>query len=100
MDKYSVKLMSRAMRDLERIYTYIAETFLEPGTALALTEEVQAAVLSLDHMPYRCPERTLGVYANCGYRQLLVKKYTIVYRVDEANKQVIIVTIRYSASDF
>ena len=34
MDKYSVKLMSRTLRDLDGIYDYIAHTLLEPGTAL------------------------------------------------------------------
>ena len=39
MDKYSVKLMSRALRDLDGIYDYIAHTLLEPGTALKLVAE-------------------------------------------------------------
>ena len=36
MDKYSVKLMSRALKDLDGIYNYIAHTLLEPETALNL----------------------------------------------------------------
>ena len=36
MDKYSVKLMSRALRDLDGIYDYITHTLPEPGTALNL----------------------------------------------------------------
>lgn len=100
MDKYSVKLTSRAIRDLDSIYSYIAKTLLEPSTASELTAQIEEEILSLDQMPYRCPERTRGVYANRGYRQLLVKNYTVVYRIDEAHKQVIVVTVRYSPSDF
>ena len=48
MDKYSVKLMSRALRDLE----------------------------------------------------LFVENYTAVFRIDEAKKTVIVVTVRYSPSEF
>ncbi len=48
MDKYSVKLMKRARRDLDGIYTYIARSFLEPGTALSLVERIEAQILSLD----------------------------------------------------
>ena len=55
---------------------------------------------SLDQMPYRCPVRQTGAYANRGYRQLLVGNYTVIYRVDEAKKQVIVVTVRYSPSNF
>ena len=47
MDKYSAKLMSRALRDLDGIYNYIAHTLLEPGTALNLVGRVEDAI--------RCP---------------------------------------------
>ena len=100
MDKYDVKLMSRALRDFDGIYTYIANTLLEPGTALEMVGEIEKGIFSLDHMPYRCPERRHGTYANRGYRQLFVKNYTVIYRIDEPSRQVIVVTIRYSASDF
>ena len=61
MDKYSVKLMSRALQDLDGIYDYIAHTLLEPGTALGLVRRIEEAILSLETMPYRCPERKRGV---------------------------------------
>lgn len=99
-DSYTVKLMSRALRDLDGIYKYIAETLLEPGTALKLVEEIEREILSLEHFPNRCPTRKTGVYANKGYRQLLVKNYTAIFRVDEAEKTVIVVTVRYSPSQF
>ena len=100
MDKYSVKLMSRALRDLDGIYRYIAHTLLEPGTALNLVTRIEEAILSLETMPYRCPERRHGAYANRGYRQLFVENYTAVFRIDEAKKMVIVVTVRYFPSEF
>ena len=99
-DVYKVKLMSRALRDLDGIYKYIAETLLEPGTALKLVEEIEREILSLEHFPNRCPTRKTGAYANKGYRQLFVKNYTAIFRVDEAEKMVIVVTVRYSPSQF
>ena len=100
MDKYSVRLTSRALWDLDGIYAYIAKTLLEPGTALKLVDEIEEAVLSLEQLPHRGPERKTGAYANRGYRQLFVKNYTVVYRVEEAQKQVLVVTVRYSPSQF
>lgn len=100
MDKYSVKLMSRALKDLEGIYNYIAHTLLEPETALNLVNRIEDAILSLDTMPYRCPGRKQGAYANRGYRQLFVENYTVVFRINEAQKMVIVVTVRYSPSKF
>ncbi len=99
-EQYTVKLMSRALRDLDNIYQYIAETLLEPGTALDLVDTIEREILSLQQFPNRCPVRRTGVYANKGYRQLFVKNYTVIFRVDEAEKTVLIVTVRYSASQF
>lgn len=100
MDKYSIKLMGRALRDMDNIYGYIAKKLLEPDTALKMIDTIEQAIFSLETMPYRCSERRIGVYANKGYRQLFVKNYTVIYRVDEAAKSVIVVTVRYSPSQF
>ena len=100
MDKYTLSLTSRALRDLDGIYVYIAQTLQVPETALELVDKIEKEILSLEEMPYRFPERKTGAYANKGYRQLFVGNYTVVYRVDEKPRQVIIVTIRYSPSQF
>lgn len=100
MDKYSVKMTSRARRDLDSIYYYIAHTLLEPRTALCLVNRIEEAILELDQMPYRCPERNRGIYAYQGYREFLVENYTAIYRVDEEAKTVVIITVQYSARNF
>lgn len=100
MDKYSVKLMSRALRDLDGIYEYIAKTLLEPETAMKLIDRIEKAIYSLETMPKRCPERKVGAYANRGYRQLFVENYTAVFRVNEVKKNVIVITVRYAPSQF
>ena len=99
-ERYQVKLMSRALRDLDNIYKYIAETLLEKNTALKLVDEIENEILSLEQFPHRCALRRVGAYANKGYRQLFVKNYTVIFRVNEAEKTVIVVTVRYSANQF
>lgn len=47
LDKYTVKLYARANRDLDGIYTYIAENLLGPGTALNMVDELENAIFSL-----------------------------------------------------
>lgn len=88
------------MRDLDGIYAYIADTLLEPGTAKALIDRLEAGILSLERMPYRCPERRRGAYANKGYRNLFIENDTVVYRVEEELKRVIVITVWYSRSEF
>ena len=100
MDKYVVKLYARAYRDLEDIYTYIAENLLEPGTALNMVDGLEDAIFSLEQLPERGAIRRVGAYANGDYRQLFVKNYVIIYRVLKQKKEVHIVTVRYTPSNF
>ncbi len=90
----------KAYRELDSIYEYIKTEIKEPSTAIQMIELIEENILKLDTLPHRGAERKLGLYAKKGYRQLFVKKYTIIYRIDEDNKQVIIITIRYSESNY
>lgn len=100
LDKYEVRLMHQALQDLDEIYGYIAGSLLEPGIAAELPDTLENEILSLEYLPYRCPERRTGSFANSGYRQLLVKNYIVIYRIDEPRKQVLIVTVRYAKRSF
>ena len=100
MDKYEVKVSPRAAADIDGVYNYIADDFKDIGAAEKYADVLDEAILSLDTMPYRGAERKVGAFANRGYRQIFVKNFTIVYRIDEDKKRVIIVTVRYSCSSF
>jgi toxin ParE1/3/4 len=100
LNKYAVKLLSRAYRDLDSIYAYIAKSLQDPSTAQKLLDSLEEAIFGLEELPRRGAPRKTGVHANKGYRQLFIKNFTVIYRVDESNKQVIIVTVRYSKSHF
>lgn len=100
MDKYEVRLMNQALQDLDEIYGYIASSLQEPGVASELLDALESEILSLEYLPYRCSERRTGSFANSGYRQLMVKNYIVIYRIDEVHKQVLIVTVRYARSSF
>lgn len=100
MVKYTIKMLQRASNDLDNIYNYIADEFKELGTAEKMADALENAILSLDEMPYRGSIRRTGAFANRGYRQVFVKNFTIVYRIDEVRKQVVIVTVRYTPSSF
>lgn len=100
MDKYEVKMLPKAYRDIDQIYEYILLEIKSPKAALNLVNSFEEAVLSLEKLPCRGAERKIGVYANRGYRQLFIKNFTIVYRIDEKMKHVIVVTIKYSSCGF
>lgn len=100
MGKYSIKLSPQAYDDLDQIYEHIALEIQAPDAALSTVKTIEDAILSLDDMPGRGALRKTGEYANCGYRQLFVKNFTIVYRIDETDRLVIIITVRYSRRNF
>jgi addiction module RelE/StbE family toxin len=93
-------MMLRAEHDLDEIYDYLAKKIEVPEIAMNLVDELEEAILSLENMPYRGSERKVGSYANRGYRQIYVKNFTIIYRIDENRHFVIIVTVRYTPSNF
>ena len=98
MSSYGVKISPQAYEELDGIYKYIVTNLSNPAAAINLVNEIETAILSLDEMLYRGATRKIGRYANAGYRQLFVENYTIVYRIDEGKKLVIIVTVRYMPS--
>lgn len=100
LDKYSVKLLTAAYRNLDDIYSYITTELQAEQSALNLIDKLEEAIFSLEFMPQRGAKRRVGAYANKGYRQLFVNNFTIVYRIDEAKKQVTIVTVKCSKSEF
>lgn len=92
--------MARAARDLDDIYNYITDEFKELGTAEHMADLLEDAIFGLAEMPYRGAIRRVGAFVNKGYHQLFVKNFTVVYRIDETKKTVIIVTVRYTPSSF
>ena len=52
-----------------------------------MVEEIENQILSLEQVLNRCALRKTGAYTNKGYRQLFVKNYTVIFRVDEAARR-------------
>ncbi len=99
MDKYKVLIHPRAIRELDNIYEYIANEKLAPENAKGQIDRIREAVLSLDTFPQSHQERNEGRYAKKGYRQILIDNYIAIFRIDEPNKTVYVVTIQYQGRD-
>ena len=99
MDKYRIKLNSRAYRDLEEIFSYIALEKLSPENAKGQTDRIREKLKKLDTFPQSHQERMEGRYAGKGYRQLLIDNYIAIFRIDETAKTVYIITIQYQGRD-
>ena len=99
MEKYKVMLTRRAVRDLDDIFSYIAYEKQSPENAKGQTDRIRHALQSLDTFPQSHQERQVGRYANQGYRQLLTDDYIAIYRINEEQRIVLVLTIQYQGRD-
>lgn len=95
MDKYKIKITPRAIRELDCIYGYIANEKLAPENAKGQIDRIKRAILNLNTFPQSHQERSEGRYAEKGYRQLLIDNYIAIFRIDELEKTVYVITIQY-----
>lgn len=100
MIEYKVKILPKALNDIESIYKYIKEECKEIEIARKTIGALEKEIIRLNKMPYRGAIRKCGKFAYKGYRQIFIKKFTVVYLIVEKNKEVIIFTIRYAKSSF
>lgn len=97
MDKYKVRLNQQAFREINDIFAYIALEKLSPENAKGQTDRIWEALKKLEIFPQSHQERTEEKYAGKGYRQLLIDNYIAIFRIDESNKTVYVVTVQYQA---
>jgi len=95
LDNYKVKLYPKAVRDLNDIYEYIALEKLSPDNAKSQADRIKHAILDLSFFPKSHQERCEGRYAGKGYRQLIIDNYIAIFKIDEADKTVYVVTVQY-----
>lgn len=96
MDKYKISIYPKAFKELDEIFKYIAIEKQSPENAKAQTDRIRQALQLLEVFPQSHQERLEGRYAKRGYRQLLIDNYIVIYKIDEVNKMVYIVTIQYA----
>ena len=95
MVKYHIKLYPRAYRDMEEIYRYIAIEKQVPENAKAQTDRIWKAIKNLEIFPDSHKDRLEGKYAGKGYKQLLIDNYIAIYKINETEKTVYIITVQY-----
>ena len=99
MDRYAVKLLKRAYRDIEDIYAFIAHEKSAPENAEGQIGRIKKAILRLETFPQSHQDRLVGKYATKGYKQLIVDNYIVIFRIDENKKIVYVVTVQYQGRD-
>lgn len=87
--------MEGSIHELDNIYEYIANEKLAPENAKEQVDRIKKAILGLETFLQSHQERNEGRYAAKDYHQLLIDNYIVIFRIDEPNKTVYVVTIQY-----
>ena len=95
LDKYKVRIYPKAIRELDSIYEYIAKEKQALENAKGQVDRIKKAILDLNAFPQSHQERMEGRYAGKGYRQLIIDNYIVIFKIDETDKSVYVVTIQY-----
>ena len=68
---------------------------MAPENAKEQVDRIKKAILGLETFLQSHQERNEGRYAAKDYHQLLIDNYIAIFRIDEPNKTVYVVTIQY-----
>ena len=72
---------------------------LSSENAKKQTDRIIAAIESLEIFPESHQERLEGRFIGKGYRQLLIDNYLAIYKIDDKNKIVYIITVQYQGQN-
>ncbi|MBH8575798.1 type II toxin-antitoxin system RelE/ParE family toxin [Nostocaceae cyanobacterium CENA369] len=92
---YQVVLSSKAVGDLEAIVRYIAAS--NPEAARKLGQQLLQKVSQLREFPFQ--GQKVPEFDDPNIRQLILKPYRIIYRVEEDSEQISIARFWHSAQD-
>lgn len=98
MEKYDVYLMPDAIKDLETIYSYIAEKRSFPERAWGYVEKLRQQCHELETAPLRGQQRD-DLLPNLRVAPI-DKKAVAAFLVDEKKQAVLILNIFYGGRDY
>lgn len=93
---FKVFLSDEALIDLERLVAYIA--FDNPEAAQRVGDQLLDAAMSLESMPER--GRRVPELRRPELREIVVRSYRIIYRVNKTNERIEIVRFWHGARGF
>lgn len=97
--KYKIIRTDTADAGIRNIVLYIAQNF-GSNIALEKLDEIENTILSLEDNPYIGIDPRYPVLKRQGYKVLVLKKDLVFYKINEANKEVIIYAVVDQRQDY
>lgn len=98
--KYRLKVTRAAAEDMDGIYGYISVQLNNPDSAGKLMARIEQEIRRLTDFPFSCEYSRDETLRRKGYRKLVVEHYVVLYAVDEAAHQVVILRAFYGKRDY
>ena len=98
-EAYSIIYSPEAIKDLRKIYSYIAFELLVPSTAEGPVNRIRKTIRSLDFMPSRNPIVDWEPWKSMGMHKVPVDNFIVFYTVTDDTQTVTIIRIVYGGRD-
>lgn len=97
--KYDIVRTETADAGIRKIILYIAQNFGN-DVALEKLEEVESGIRNLSIDPYIGTDPRYPVLKRQGYKVLILSKDLVFYKIDEANRKVVIYAVVDQRQDY
>lgn len=99
-NKYNVRLLPLAAKDLTEIHDYISDTLLNPSAAIKQIDAFKEAMENLRSMP-KIGARVLDEeLQDRDIRKYMVKNYIVFYIINESESSVVIIRILHGIRNY
>lgn len=99
MKEYHVEMTEPARQDLRSIVLYIRDVLREPTAAQRVLSKIREEVQDLCYMPERYPLWEDEPWHSQGLHKLVVKKYVVLYLIEQQRQTIQIARIFYGGRD-
>lgn len=94
-NRYKLIFTKRFLKELRQEYKYISRNLYSKSGAIKLMNKIENCLFQITLFP-----RAFSKIINIQYRKAIVKKYIIIYKIHEKKKEVQIVHIFNSRSNY
>lgn len=97
---YKIRVTPLGAKDLEEIVTYMTQELDNADAAASFLDEVDTCYARMEEMPFLFEECHDPRLKALQYRRAIIRRYVMVYRVDEAEKAIYVLRFFYGARDY
>ena len=97
---YNIIVSPKAFYDLDEVSDYIGKTLCAPDAARNLISRIVEEIGTLADFPFRGAKVEFDFNPALAVRRLVVGEFLIFYRMEEVEKTVYVLRVRYGRTDY